>query len=760
MIAFTLFFTLGICCLQLLSTLPTRLWVIVLISSTIMLYAALRKRCPYLIVLFAWTLGFSWAYWRADQLLSWQLPHEQEGKPIQVIGRVISLPTTDQWQTSFLFQVDKPCHVRIRLGWQEKDRLIKVGDEWQFLVRLKRIHAVQNPGGHDYEAWALQNGIRASGSIITSPDNKLLAHYVWSAPIDQWRQALQAQILKQLPSHSATAPWLMALMIGERQGIPPESWDVLRNTGTNHLMAIAGLHIGMMSTLMFVLVSWLWRRFPRLVLMLPAQQAGACVALLTALLYSAMAGFSLPTQRACVMLCVYMLSILLKRRLPAWHAWSLALLSVLLINPLSMLTNSFWLSFATIALIIYGMGGRLHANSFWSKHTRPQWVIGIGLLPLSLLFFQEASLVSLAANTIAIPWLGFLILPLCFISGIIISVFPTIASYLLALADKNLTCLWSVLTWFSHSHLATWQQAIPNPGIFILTLCGCLLLLLPAGVAGRYLGLIWMLPLLLYQPTTPALGEYWLSLLDVGQGLAVVVQTHAHVLVFDAGPKFNPESDMGENVVAPYLNTRYVKKVDMLVISHGDNDHIGGAQSLSKHFPIVAIRTSVPDKLPSAVTQLCLRGEHWQWDKVSFGFIYPTKDNLNLNNDSSCVLRVDNGAHAVLLPGDIEKYAEKQILSQDQALLAATILIAPHHGSKSSGIAKFIAATHPQYVLYGVGYRNRYHFPNRSVVASYEALQALQNDTAKGGEIEMKIGHGIQGPRLYRVIHRHYWSDV
>jgi competence protein ComEC len=504
---------------------------------------------------------------------------------------------------------------------------------------------------------------------------------------------------------------------------------------------------------------WLWRRSTRLTLLFPAKHAGASAALITAFIYSALAGFSLPTQRACIMLSVGIMVLLSKRKINIWHSWSLALLLVLIINPLSIVTESFCLSFSTIALIIYGMQGRLCMHGIWWKWGRVQWVIGIGLMPLSLYLFQECSLISFVANTLAIPWLGFLILPFCFLSSMLIGIFPACSVLLLMIANKNLGLLWSILSSLSHLSFATWQYSMPNHFILILSLFAIILLLVPAGMPGRWLGLVGLFPFIFYQPLEPQAGSVWLTMLDVGQGLSLVVQTQHHVLVYDAGPRYDANNDMGERVVLPYLRTLHLKKIDMLVVSHGDNDHIGGAFSLLKSLPVFSIKTSVPKAIVTPFTSYCLAGESWEWDQVHFSFIYPAKEQLNMRNDSSCVLRIDNGEKTILLTGDIEKQAEKNLIQTVYPLLHADIISAPHHGSQTSGLKSFIEAVHPTFVLYGTGYDNRYHFPHRTTVAAYKNLAATQLNTAQTGAIQFKInkGQNVLNADLYRVQHARYW---
>lgn len=756
MITFILSFLLGDLFLQSFRHLPPAMLVYSTCIITMIVWMIVKKRLHFFYMLPAFMLGLAWTYYIAHSTLAWQLPNEVEGRNMLVTGYVKSLPVTDEWQTNFLFAIEKSALVK--LSWRDASQTVKVGDKWQFVVRLKRIHGTQNPGAFDYEAWALQKGLRATGYVVASQDNKILSHSRFRSFVDQWREHLQSRLQAYLPT-TKTSPWLMALLLGERTGITHDDWQVLRNTGTNHLMAIAGLHIGIIAGIAHMLTSWLWRRSARLVFLLPAQLAGACAALMMAILYSMLAGFSIPTQRACIMLTIFIFALLLRRKINPWHAWSLALLIVLLMNPLSVLTESFWLSFGTIALIIYGMSGRLSSSGWWWKWGRVQWVIGLGLIPLTLFFFQECSLISFAANSIAIPWLAFFILPFCFLSVIFLFIYPPATSIFLMLADKSLAGLWLVLTWFSQLHFSIWQQFIPSYFHLTLAILASIFLLSPAGFPGRWIGILWFLPLIFYTPNKPAHGEFWLTLLDVGQGLSVIVQTQNHTLVYDAGPKFLPNFDMGESVVIPYLHTIGTKKIDMLVVSHGDNDHIGGTQILQKTLPISSIKTSVPEKIPSTTTDYCLAGYAWEWDNVTFSFIYPSQQQLHLGNDSSCVLLIDNGQQRALLPGDIEKFAENELLRQSPQQLQASVFIAAHHGSKTSGLKNFISAIHPQYVLYATGYRNRYHFPHPSVMATYDAMHVKQLNTAETGAIQFKFGQekNILPPILYRQISKRYW---
>jgi competence protein ComEC len=755
----TIAFLIGVVLLQKFTFLPAFYWcfVLVIIALLILRYYSLLGACA---------LGFAWCLCFAHVHNAWSIPEDWQGKPLIITGYIASIPTTSVTGQAFLFSLRKiqfnnttqSLHSTIKLTWRNNTLPLDVGDEWNFHVHLKKTYGTMNPGGFDYEAYAYQAGIRANGYILEKEKNNLLASHWYHYSIDRIRQLLAEKIAENLPA-TQTSPWITALVVGERHDIDEKDWQVLRNTGTNHLMAIAGLHIGLMSALAHFLVASVWRRSPRLVNKFPAVHAGALAALSMALIYSALAGFSIPTQRACLMLTFFIVALLTRKKIGAWYAWSSALLCVLLINPLTVLTESFCLSFGSVALIIYGVSGRISPKGLWWQWGRIQWVIALGLVPLSIALFQQCSLISFAANSVAIPWVGFIVVPLSLLGSFLFIFSNHAAALVLTLADKILSLLWIVLTWFSHLPNVVWYQTVPHTWMLIAAIIGMIFLLFPAGVPGRYFGIVWLLPLALYKPTVPQPGEAWLTLLDIGQGLSAVVQTRTHTLVFDTGPRLSASFDMGDSVVVPFLHSINTKKIDMLVVSHSDNDHIGGAAAVMSQLPVLSVKTSAVKFFAHA--DLCLRGDAWTWDGVNFSFLYPTQETLNKDNNSSCVLRVASGKQQILLTGDIEKLAEKDLAANEQGNLPATILIAPHHGSKTSAVKNFVNLVDPKYVLFATGYRNRYHFPHPSVVKLYQEKNVIAYNTAATGAIqfqlnstEVKLALG-----LYRQHHKHYWNN-
>jgi competence protein ComEC len=436
----------------------------------------------------------------------------------------------------------------------------------------------------------------------------------------------------------------------------------------------------------------------------------------------------------------------------------MALFFVLLLHPLAVLSAGFWLSFAAVSVIFYGLGARVGQVTKWKVWVKLQLIVSIGLIPFTLLWFQNASLVSPIANAIVIPIVGFIVVPLSLLASVVSFISVPFSHLLFHLAVWVLSIAWHILVWFSGHSFGAWQYAVSNNFIMFSVVLGVLVLLAPKGWPARWLGIIFITPLFLIHPTAPKIGTAKFTLLDVGQGLASVVRTQHHVLVYDTGAKWGPNFNMGEAVVVPFLRQMGIGHIDMLMISHGDNDHIGGAASVLSVMPVAKVLTSVSKRFAKGRAQLCLAGMHWQWDEVKFAVLYPTASHLGLDNDSSCLLRVSAGDKHLLLTGDIEKTSEQFLLSKQKVDLAANVIVAPHHGSKTSSTLAFVKAVAPQWVFYPVGYLNRYHFPNQIVRHRYQTVgaQSLATDSAGAISFTLSQNKAIK-PIAYRKAHRHFW---
>ena len=476
--------------------------------------------------------------------------------------------------------------------------------------------------------------------------------------------------------------------------------------------------------------------------------------MLAALFYTSLAGFAIPTQRALIMLAVVMGAVLINRSVKPFHLLGTALFLVLLYDPLAVMAAGFWLSFAAVGVILFAIQGRV-GETKWSQWGRMQWVVAIGLLPMMLALFQQTSISAPLANMLAIPVIEIIIIPLTLLGVFSLPILPdAFSNFLFQLAAWIMSKLWLALDYLARFDHTQWTQHAPLVWTLVCATIGIVLLLAPRGWPARWTGIAWLLPMFLIRPAGPAPGELWVTLLDVGQGLSAVARTEHHVLVFDTGPRFSARFDTGRAVVVPYLRNTGLENIDTLIISHADNDHIGGAQSVLKALPVKRILSSVPEQLTGA--QHCQAGKGWRWDGVEFIMLNPLDQDLSENN-ASCVLLIRSRHGNVLLTGDIEAEAENLLIARWRELLHADVLVAPHHGSKTSSTAQFIDAVHPRLVLLPVGYKNRYRHPHPDVLQRYTERDIPLLASPAQGAITVKLRPDAMDISGYRQDHKHYW---
>ncbi len=721
-------------------------------------------------------IGFHWAWLQAVLVLSTPLPPALEKQDLVIVGTIASLPQKTAHKWRFLFDIEQIQHQghiletgprHVRLNWYKNAPALSVGDRWQLTVRLKRPHGFMNPAGFDYEGWLFQQRIQATGYIRGSDDNRLLASDVMHYPLQRSRQALASAISTQL-NETDFKGIITALAIGEREAISQPQWEVLRKTGTIHLVAISGLHIGLVAGMAFLLVQFLWSRLANATIHWPAPRVAAVAGLLAAAFYAAMAGFTIPTQRALVMVAVVMLMLFLQRQRRFSDTLALALMIVLVMDPFVVMSAGFWLSFGAVAAIIFAMSGRLARRDFWWRWGRVHVVVAIALLLPLLLTFQQLPLLSPVANFVAVPWVSFVVVPLVLLGTSSVLFSPEIGSLLLTLAAQALSLLWPFLELIEMQEHGVWQQHPAPKWTLIPALIGTLLLLAPRGLPGRWLGIIWLMPLFLVTPAPPADGDWWFTLLDVGQGLAAVVQTKNHTLVYDTGPRFSDSFDTGSAVVIPFLNSTGTKRIDILMIGHGDNDHMGGARSVMSQIVVSQVLTSVPERVTwQPAAQRCVSGQKWQWDNVLFEILHPPPLGFD-GNDASCVLRVSSvddiaqRGSSLLLTGDIEAPAERRLLNEQHQQLMTRVVVAPHHGSKSSSSAAFVTATAPQYVLFPAGYLNRYKFPHPEVTQRYQQQGSKMLTSSTEGAITFRFNNqgDVRSVERFRHQNKRYWHSA
>lgn len=716
-------------------------------------------------------LGCCYATAVAHQIRGQWWPADQEGQDTLVTGVIADIPEhrADGWH--FVLAVDaadgKKFRGKLQLGWYADDTpLLHAGERWQFSVRVKRPNGFSNPNGFDYEQWLFAQRIVGVGSVRKAADNQYLAPAAWFDP-NHWRQIIKERLDVAL----AEQPMLglvQGLAIADTDNITSEQWRVLRQTGTIHLLAISGLHITMVASLGMLPVLLVWRCFPRLYLWLPVRIAGAVLGGGFATLYSLLAGFNIPTQRTLLMLLVMMAGLVWRRRIPFSVTFSVALLLVLCLDPLAGLSVGFWLSFLTVGLLVF-LGSRQRKLGKTAA-VGMQLVLSLGTVPLAAGFFGMVSLVSPLANLIAIPVVTFMVTPLVLL-GMVCSVWTTLASGLWWFAAWLLGWLMKLLAWMAAwSFAAVYVPLIPALWLLVAGF-GFFLLLMPRGMPARWLGVLFLLPMWWYQPARPAVGAFRADVLDVGQGLASVVQTAQHTLVFDTGAKTSPTFDSGEMVVLPWLRGQGIQQVDTLMVSHADNDHSGGAGAVLAGISVRSILVGSSDTLDHAdpakrfasITSPCEHGQHWEWDGVQFTVLNPSSDfPQDKDNNRSCVLRVANANHRLLLTADIERPAENILLKQYETTgeLQADVLLVPHHGSKTSSSLAFLRAVAPQLGVITSGYRNRFHHPHPDVLTRYTAQQIQVVNTVDTGALTLFFPADATAftQSAWRVDKPHWWS--
>jgi competence protein ComEC len=721
--------------------------------------------------------GFAWSGLFTGQQLATSLPLTAAGRVITVDGHIEGLPEKEGRVVRFNLyvfrsdQVDgKQVKGRIRVSDYRRQSIDpQPGEAWRLLLRVKPAHGFANPAGFDYEKWLFNQRVVATAYIRNSKTdratdaqvNHRLPELDQTAIIDHLRLQLARQIKKNL-SDSGFSGIITALATGDRRAISSQQWAVLQKTGTSHLMAISGLHVGLVAGIAFFLFRLLWSRVPGLPLRYPAYKAAALAALLFAFFYSLMAGFSLPTQRALLMLTLLSITIVSDRRVRPLDILSLTLIVVLIFDPLSILSAGFWLSFCAVAIILYALLHRKPEHSWqWnsvSKAMRLQWKLSLMMAPVTLLFFQQIPVAGPVANLVAIPVVAFLIVPLVLIASLLFLIFGSgyLEQQLFQLADFVLQRLWSFL-----DSLAATAETLPfSPSYSIAAVTGVfftmLIMMLPSGLNSRKLVLVGLLACLFPSQNDIRQGEFSVILLDVGQGLSAIIRTERHTLLFDAGARFSKHFNAGDAVVVPVLKSLSVDKLDTLIISHGDNDHRGGAAAILTAMDVKQVLSN--EKITAGNVGACLAGKQWQWDGVSFTILHPAESIRVAGNNTSCVLHVRSPYGSILLPADIEKEAENEIVSRYSAALHSNILVAPHHGSKTSSSEDFIDAVAPELVLFPAGWMNRYQHPAKLVMQRLAERGIESRVTGDCGAIIVRAQQRGISVESWRLSNRKLWD--
>ncbi|WP_462402044.1 DNA internalization-related competence protein ComEC/Rec2 [Pseudomonas sp. Marseille-QA0332] len=719
---------LGLLSLRFLPALPSPGWLLPLLA--VGLGCLFTRAWPL-----GWLLlGFAWACGYAHNALDDRLACALDDRTLWLEGTVVGLPAREGQRLRFELEAAQSRRAelprRLQLSWFDGPA-VGSGERWRLAVSLRRPHGLLNPHGPDREAMLLARGIGGSGSVK--------AGMRLTSARQAWRDAIRQRLLAVDGQGGEAA--LVALVLGDGSALPRGDWQTLQATGTVHLLVISGQHIGLLAGLVYALVAgaarlgWWPTRLPWL--------PWACaLAMLAAVGYGLLAGFQVPVQRACLMLAVVLLWRLRFRHLSASLPLLLALVGVLLVNPLASLLPGFWLSFAAVAILLYSFSGRLGRWRPWQAWTRAQWAIAIGLLPALLALGLPVSLSAPLANLLAVPWISLAVLPLALLGTSTLGV-PLLGETLLWLAGGLLEGLFRLL-----EQVALWQPAWTPTALpawaWWLVCLGAALVLLPRGMPLRLPGAVLLLALWIPPAPVPR-GQAEVWQLDVGQGLAILLRTREHSLLFDAGPAVG-ELDLGDSVVVPTLRRLGVRQLDLMLVSHAHADHAGGAAAVARALRPARILAGEASLLPAELAgEPCRNGERWDWDDVQFS-LWHWPDGPH-SNQRSCVLLVEASGERLLLTGDIEAAAERRWLAQPTAP-RVDWLQSPHHGSRTSSTEAFLRATAPRGVLISRGRYNSFGHPHAEVLARYRRHGLDVHDSALHGAVRLRLGSHGEALRL------------
>lgn len=743
-----------------------------------------RLRLPWAhaVALALAALAAAMAGWRAQERLEERLAPALEGRDLVLTGVVAELPRVLQDGVRFAFDVEGATvdgarvrlPRRVSLGWyrgfEDEVRLaepfaaVRAGQRWQFTAHLKRPHGLRNPHGFDFERWALEEGLGATGVVraMAQAPARLLTEAA-AHPVERARQTIRDALVARVPD-PRIAGVLAALVVGDQAAIERPDWDLFRDTGIAHLVSISGLHVTMFAWLAGGLAAWFWRRSVWAVHRLPAVLAGRWLGLAAAAAYALLAGGGLPAQRTVAMIAATVLLATLGLRWPAPLVLLVAAAGVVAGDPWALLAPGFWLSFVAVGLLLVAVPATATVRRGWRATLRAgvhsQFVATVGLAPLTLVFFQQVSLVGALANLLAIPLVTLLVTPLALL-GVLLPPLWNVAGALVQILVATLQAL-------SQWPGAVWTAAAAPPWVQAAALLGGTVAVLPLPRSLRLLAVPLALPLLWPHPLRPPEGRFELLAADVGQGSAVAIVTHRHVLLHDAGPQFSRDSDAGTRVLVPLLRGEGWTPIDLLMLSHRDGDHVGGAPAVMAALPVHALTSSLEPQHPLRggpwPHDRCEAGQAWEWDGVQFRVLHPAAEDHAATtlppNALSCVLQVtDAQGRRALLTGDLEAAQEARLVRALGAGLRSDVLLVPHHGSTTSSSADWLDAVQPRLAVVQHGYRNRFGHPAPSVMARYaaRAVPVVRSDRCGAWRWRSDTAPGAQA--CERETAPRYWQD-
>ena len=762
MLRFSLCVLCGIYAMHQAASLPSAPWLIALavITTGMMLKAGLRPLAAIL-------LGYVATATTAHHVIGAQLQSRFEGQTVEFVGVIDDFPGIAGEALRLVVKPrDRPELPRkIRLSWYEPLDMPQIGEVWQLTARLRAPRGLANPQGFDYESWLFRQRIGATGYIVSGARMELQPDL---GAITSLRRHFLQRTHALLPDDEARAI-LTAVTIGARQDITREQWDKYARTGTSHLMAISGMHVGLAAAGLFLLVRVLAAPFAR---GRNIRDVAVVAAAAGATAYTLISGIAVPAQRALVMVLLISVALLMRRQRSYARVLSLACLGILAVDPLAALTPGFQLSFFAVALLLWS-GLQFKApvilcrlpvarvpGSVWHVAVLQVFLL-FGLLPLTALLFDRITWLAPLVNLLALPIFNLFTTPLSLVAIVLDGPLQSAGDALLWLAHASVVVLLWIVDLAANLPHAEFRT-LPLTGVMLAVLWAAgLWAALPPGFPGRYLGWIATLSVILHVAERPPRDCVDLHVLDVGQGLSVVAETQTRLAVFDTGPAFRSGSDTGELVVVPFLRSLGRERIDALIVSHADLDHAGGVRAVADQLVVerVLFGESPPiesDPLPRQTR--CTAGQAWHWDGIDFRMLHPSSMKAHSGNNASCVLEISAGPYRALLTGDIEAPVEHWLLAQN-SLRRSHLVVVPHHGSRTSSTANFVAALDADVAVVSAGYGNRWGFPKPEVVTRWQGQGAKLLSTASSGAVSQRVcsSDGLHPVIEQRHAYRRYW---
>lgn len=729
-------------------------------------------RCSKVAAVFV--LGMAWGGLATHQVIVDRWPADASGEIHLVEGVVVGLPTWTEDTLRFdLVVLDNGLYPkRIRVYWYRAKAYVVPGQHWEFSLRLRAPAGRLNFSGFNYEQYLIGQGIGGIGTVSVGEagsEPQLLGKRNSPGALLDQRRMILAEKIQANTTNLELAALKRALLVGDRAGLSDQTRKLLQETGTAHLLAISGLHVGMAAGFGGALGMGLWGLLSGLGWKIPRRKVILISGWVCGLMYTGLAGFSLPTQRALIMLTVAVMALIWRRRLIPIDGLLVAAFLVVAIDPLAVLSSGFWLSFMAVLFLIWGFAWRSgRPKRFVAVRglVGAQWILSIGLLPLSLAVFGQWSPIAFVANLMAIPWVSVLVLP-----GLLVSSVGQELGLRVSFVEQTVDWALSVLLWGLRYAHDLWPVLFSVGEVSALAMClavvGAFWVLAPRGWPWRSLGIVLFLPMAIPQQPAQSREDLNLELVDVGSGLAVAIEVGAYRLLYDLGPSVGEDKALIQDRLEQWGRSTPSTQpvIHDLVISHAHQGHVGGLLPIFRSTRIHTIR--YPNSMDMGAIDVgsmgipCHRGQVWSVGSWDFQFVHPGPRLPDLGGNSSCVLWIHGKHHGLLLNGGLDRAGEAHVALMNPGL-GADVLVIGQSGHRQTTSKSWLDLVDPDLALISVGSNDRFDRPDPEVVARMDQMGIHVLQTGQCGAIQIQFSADQKTRKIQtaRSARRRFWMDV